>query len=102
MYETKYVGNVKYYKYFFSRNLEHALYDKPNATQCEKVELSDAFDERYKSNKDAFYNIIKSITFDIPIDYEQSWAFVFENDNSLKRGSNLVLLLNKIKQKNND
>lgn len=99
LYSINSVENVKYYKFFFSRNLEHALYDIPNATIQQKTQLSNEFDERYKNNKEEFYEVIKSLMFDIPDDYEESWAYIFDKDNSLIRGSNLKHLLDMIKSK---
>lgn len=93
------VGGVKYYKFFFSRNLEHALYDIPDATDEQKEQLSNTFDNTYKENASDFYKCLKSIQFDVPCDYEKSWEYILADNNSLKRCSNFIILLDKIKNK---
>lgn len=87
------ISKIPYYKFFFSRNLEHALYDLPNASLQEKITLSKSFDLKYKMDKIGFSEILKSILFEVPLDYMESWEYIFKDNNSVKRCSNVFLLL---------
>ncbi len=94
--EIEHINKIKYYKFFFSRNLEHALYNIPYATIYEKKQLSNSFDEKYAKDVVGFKKIMKEILFAIPNNYEYSWKYIFKNNNSLKRGSNFYLIFDKI------
>lgn len=98
--EEEYIDNVKYFKFYFSRNLEHALYDKSNATKPEKIALSDEFEKTYKEDAEGFYNIMNSILFAVPNDYNKSWEYILANNNSINRCSNFIILLDMIKNNN--
>ena len=91
------ISNVPYECLFFSRNLEHALYNKPNCSIQEKINYSDKFESEYATDKEGFYNKISESTFDCPLTYKESWDFIFCESNSLKRNSNVILLLNELK-----
>lgn len=47
LFETNIICGIKYYKFYFSRNLEHALYGIENATLEQKIKLSNIFDNKY-------------------------------------------------------
>lgn len=94
----KKVQNVDYKVLFFSRNLEHALYNKPNCTEEEKKSLSNEFEEIYGNNEDAFYKVIDDCSFGVPHNYEESWNYIMSNSNSIRRGNNYIALLDMIKQ----
>lgn len=96
--EEETIDNVKYFKFYFSRNLEHALYDKPNATKSEKITLSDEFEKRYREDAEGFYGIMNSMLFAVPNDYIKSWEYILTNDNSINRCSNFIVLLDMIRQ----
>lgn len=98
--ETDKIDSVNYFKFYFSRNLEHALYDKPNATKDEKKELSNSFDKTYREDAEGFYNIMNSILFAVPNDYNKSWEYILANNNSINRCSNFIILLDMIKNNN--
>ena len=90
------ISNVPYQCLFFSRNLEHALYDISNASIEDKINLSNKFESKYENDKDGFYNKIKEIAFTIPLKYKESWDYIFKDLNSLKRCSNFLILLNEL------
>lgn len=96
--EKETIENVKYFKFYFSRNLEHALYDKPNATMSEKIALSNEFDKIYREDAEGFYSIMNSMLFAVPNDYIKSWEYILTNDNSINRCSNFIVLLDMIRQ----
>lgn len=89
---TEKIGTINYYKFFFSRNLEHALYDIPSATLDEKITLSKQFEYTYQNDSDGFKSFLKDVLFDVPNDYNKSWEYIFLDNNSVKRGSNAYLM----------
>lgn len=91
------IKNIPYYKFYLSRNLEHALYDLPNATLDEKIKLSRQFDARYKEDCVEFEAFLKEVLFSIPSNYQESWEYIFKDNNAIKRGTNLYILLQILK-----
>lgn len=89
---TEKIGTINYYKFFFSRNLEHALYDIPSATLDEKITLSKQFEYTYQNDSDGFVSFLKDVLFDVPNDYNKSWEYIFLDNNSVKRCSNAYLM----------
>lgn len=94
----KKIESVPYKILFFSRNLEHDLYDKPNCTEEEKIKLSDAFEEMFSSNAKDFYDALEAVRFETPKEYEQSWVYIMSGTNSLKRGNNYISLLDELEK----
>lgn len=88
----KELRNVTYLVYYFSRNLEHSLYNNINVSKNDKIKLALTFDESYSNNPSAFKEILKKVLFSVPYDYQKSWEYILGN-NSFKRCSNMVLLL---------
>ncbi len=96
----KKIDNVDYKVLFFSRNLEHALYNKPNCNEEEKIKLSNEFEETYENDANGFYKIIKEKSFNVPLTYDESWNYIMEKSNSIRRGENYIILLNMLKEYN--
>lgn len=96
-------GHVTYDKksvpvevYFFSRNLEHALYDRSeDLTERIKARLANEFRSIYKANPAGFSQLIVN-ELAVPGDYRGTWNYVCEGTHSLERGSNLHLLLQRM------
>lgn len=84
-------GGIPYSLYYMSCNLDHVLYDLPNATDEQKESYSMEFSERYIDNLDEFIRFIRESTFSQCISYESSWDFIQEECHSLERYSNLGL-----------
>lgn len=84
---------VPYSVFFFSSNLDHFLYGDANADDREKG--NNARDFSYFNNTgELLLKAIKDIeSHTIDMDYHQSWAFIMEGNNSLKRHTNLHVLL---------
>ena len=79
--------------YFLSRNLEHALSNKPG--ECgdfEKEELARKFARKYRNDIGGFVSYLRN---DLAVegDYKQTWDYLAEGTNSLSRCSNLHLVL---------
>lgn len=92
------IANVNYKVLFFSRNLEHTLYDIPNCSDEDKINLSNKFEEDYKDKPDEFYNKMAECSFNVPHNYEDSWNYIMKDSNSIRRGTNFIILLDLLKQ----
>ena len=85
--------DIPYQIYFFSRNLEHVLHNCiENLTDSQKARLSDEFDARFENKLNDFIKFITDETFAVSGDYKNTWRFIQQNTNSLKRYSNIHLL----------
>ena len=84
---------VPYSVYYMSRNLEHVLHDiMINLSDEQKEKLAYQFANKYSDIQD-FVNFIKNSSFSISCEYKESWSFIKQDTNSLKRFSNLCLIL---------
>ncbi len=84
---------IPYSVYYMSRNLEHVLHNRiDNLSDDEKKLLAFQFANKYKNVLD-FVNFIKNSSFSVNDEYKDSWRFIKEDTNSLKRFSNLGLIL---------
>ncbi len=95
------ISNVNYKVLFFSRNLEHILYNLHNCSDEEKKNLSNKFEEYYKDKPKEFYNKMSECGFSVPHNYEDSWDYIMKNSNSIRRGTNFIVLLDLLKQYKN-
>jgi len=87
------IGTIPYSIYYFSRNLEHIFHNsRKNLTDEEKVNYADTFADRYASNPSAFISLLSGNDFTVPGDYRETWEFISQGTNSLKRHSNFHLL----------
>lgn len=92
------IANVDYKVLFFSRNLEHALYNKANCSNNEKVNLSNNFESEFENDEDKFYQKINECSFNVPHDYKDSWDYIMYGSNSMRRGTNYIVLLDLLKE----
>ena len=82
--------------YFMSRNLEHALHDRPEQLEKRvKIRLARQFRLKYKDDLDGFIELLSG-DISVPGDYRGSWEYIQEGTHSLERGSNLNVLLGEI------
>lgn len=84
-------GKIKYHKFFFSRNLEHALYDRINCDPDEKMDLAEKFADKYKEDAAGFKKEMSGIRFGLPSDYEKSWEYIMSDNHSMERSSNFFI-----------
>ena len=90
------IMKVPYTVYYFSRNMEHVLHNiSENLTKQEKISLSDEFHSLYKSKPQDFIEYISKSEFAVDKSYEESWEFIMIGLNSLKRYSNINLIIKK-------
>ena len=79
--------------YYFSSNLEHVLHNKRNLRRREKDELAKEFERKFLQNKEAFIKQMRDSEIAAEGDYEETWEFIGEGENSLKRYTNFGLCL---------
>lgn len=85
---------VPYSIYFMSCNLDHVLHNKRNSTQEEKINNSFAFTDEY-DDPEKFKAFMNSKDVKVPGTYQETWQYVKNGNNSLKRGSNLWICVDK-------
>lgn len=83
-------SSIKYQAYYMSCNLDHVLYNKRNLTDEDKEKLSSAFANKYKNDLEGFKKFIcnNDSIFKQNLTYRESWDFIRNGCNSLKRFSN--------------
>lgn len=87
----------KYSVFFFSSNLDHFLYGNANLSTREKTSKADEYAARYELDPDGFVSAINTTPGAlIGMNYEQSWQFIKEGNNSIKRYSNINILLEQL------
>ena len=87
-------GRIPYSIYYFSRNIEHALYGIDKAvSDSRKTDLAYEFSDRFSYNDAAFIRYLEEEDICPGEDYESSWEAIGNDRESLKRHSNLILLL---------
>lgn len=87
---------VPYSIYFMSCNLDHVLHNRRNSTQKEKTESSLVFADAYDDPK-MFEDFFNDQNIKVTGSYEETWRFAQQELNSLKRGSNFWLCIDKYK-----
>lgn len=83
------IGGFKYRMYFFSRNLEHVLFNNPDELNTnDKLALADAFAERYENDAVGLLEFFQSDDLQMSCSYSDSWELIKQNANSLQRLTN--------------
>lgn len=90
------IKDIPYQGYFMSSNLDHALYNKQNLTDEEKIEYSSIFNANFEGKEKLFISFIKTdVANGVPDKYRASWQYIRTDLNSLQRHTNLhVYFLN--------
>lgn len=88
---------IPYRCYYRSCNLDHVLYDIINSDDQAKKNHAYQFVKRYKDCIDEFVAYMNCSPFSVVDDYNESWKYIKENGNSLKRYSNLGIAFQKEK-----
>lgn len=98
IYSTKKVySDIDFEAYYFSSNLEHVLHDEQNANDDFKELKAYEFAEKFigKNEEEKFIEFISNPLIAPVTDYLNSWKFIMEENNSLKRYTNFnVFFLN--------
>lgn len=82
---------IPYRVYFMSCNLDHVLYNIQNLDDTRKVEYADEFYESYVGKEQKFLEFINDFSIAAKGMYQDTWDFIAQDLNSLKRYSNLHL-----------
>ena len=85
------VIKLNYRMYFMSCNLEHVLHDKRNVTPQEKTRLSEDFEMSSGNNPHLLRDTLSNVSVICADTYDDSWSYIRNGNNSLKRKSNLEL-----------
>lgn len=95
LFSTKEIlGNIPYKIYYFSRNREHVLNNvTENLSSNEKWELAEEFSNKYENDIDGFCELMCNSSFAKGSEYKESWEFILEGTNSLKRYCNFHIFL---------
>ena len=85
------LGTIPYRIFFMSCNIEHVLHNKLNCGEREKVKFALDFALRFKDNPSGFKHFMETSDFAVLGSYEDSWKFLGQGTESLKRHRNLAL-----------
>lgn len=89
------IHGIPYKIYYNSCNLEHVLFDiLAQLTGEEKMELADAFAEKYEGNVDEFIRFISNPDIAVSGNFQQTWKYIYRSNtaNSLQRHTNMHLI----------
>ena len=86
---------VPYRIYYMSNNLDCVISNNKNAEKEEKIDLTLDFGDNYDNPKD-FIEYFNDSSLKVHGNYDESWLFIRDGLNSLKRFSNFHLFLNEI------
>lgn len=79
---------VAYRIYYSSCNLDHVLHNVRNMAGKSKVQKAMSFARQYWRRPENFVEFLNSQAVRAPGDFDESWAFIQEDLNSLKRWTN--------------
>lgn len=84
---------IPYSVYYFSSNMDHVLHHNPNLTREEKELCAEEFESKFYKKPTEFARIFEEKELKVEGDYQQSWEFIKQDCNSLKRYSNFAIYL---------
>ena len=87
----KVCGSIPYSIYFFSCNLDHVLHNNANMPRNDKDKFAAQFAFRYRNDLDGFLSFIQGNDLATKCSYQESWDYIRNGNNSLKRHTNLNL-----------
>lgn len=91
LYRAEKIAGYPYEIYYFSRNLEHVLHNiEGELSSEEKEDLAFEIADMYCDDPDAFLAFLFEGDFHVEGNYIDSWKFIMETENSLKRYSNVA------------
>lgn len=91
------IAGFPYEIYYFSRNLEHVLHNiETDLTDNEKEDLAFDTADKYSEAPKDFLKLLYKEDFHVAGTYKDTWGFIMENGNSLKRYSNMSVFFEKL------
>lgn len=88
---TKVVSSIPYRVFYFSCNREHVFHNIVQAMDSEKNRLADEFVDSYVGKENEFVEFLSQSDFTVDGSYGETWAYIRQENNSLKRACNLHL-----------
>ena len=89
---------VPYSVYYFSSNLDHYIHYDANLRDSEKTRKATSFCHKCLGNMDLFYKIfVNDVDSVSNISYINSWKYIKDGINSIKRHTNLGIFIKNIK-----
>ena len=86
-----------YSVFFFSSNIDHYLHDKLNLSGREKIAKAESFADRCDEDPEWFVRRICQHSQALKgMTHEESWAYIMEGTNSVKRHTNFNLYLDNL------
>ncbi len=83
------INSIPYRGYYFSCNLDHALYNEQNLTLEEKDDYADEFYRQFRGKETVFIDFLKQdVANGVSDRYRDSWKFIMEKAHSLARHTN--------------
>lgn len=89
------ISGISYSMYYFSCNLEHVLHNEIHLANELKMTYAEKFSDAYYKNEGTFVKFISDKKFAVKGGYKETWDFIKQNGNSLKRYSNFHLFFGK-------
>lgn len=90
---THTIMGIPYMFLYMSSCLDHVLYDKRNLRDEEKEYYAYRFARKYKNDTEGFLKFICNSDFSVPGTFRETWDYIQEGTNSLKRHTNLRLAI---------
>lgn len=84
-------SNVNYYLLYFSCNMDHVLHGERGPDDREKYLKAKEFDKKYK-NPQMFKEFFMNQSFSVDGTLKDTWKFIEQDSNSLKKFSNFHLI----------
>lgn len=89
-------GSIPYSIYYFSCNMDHVLHKEANLDMSDKDKLATKFETKFFGKIEEFVGFFNKEEFSVQGTYGETWKFIKEGTNSLKRYSNFAVYLNEI------
>lgn len=98
LYATDKIENLPYSIFYASCNMDHVLSNQRNASRQYKDQYSKDYRNLCKANPELIFKSVLAKEIGTDLDYRESWQYIMEGTNSLKRKTNLNLLFEKYGQ----
>lgn len=85
--------SVPYRVFYFSSNLEHVLHNIIDVADQDKRDFAYNFEDDYIDDKVGFIDFMCKSSFSVNKNYKDSWDFICQNNNSMKRYTNIDILI---------
>lgn len=91
----KTINEIPYSIYYNSCNLEHVLHNERDLSDGKKRAYAEKFIDKYYGKESDLLNFLSNSGFSVKGDYKQTWKFIEQGGNSLKRNTNFHLFFQK-------